>query len=335
MLARRKAYKKGLLPKVKLEIPVISVGNLTLGGNAKTPMCLFLAQAFTNLGIKTAILSRGYRRQPHPLRPDPVVVSLGQGPIIDPLESGDEPYLLALQSKAIVILAKKRVLAGREAIKLGAQALILDDGFQHLNLERDLDLLMLQASSPFDEALILPAGRLRERPQTHLLAHILVAAGLSLSPETINLAQGRPLFLASHKLKSIRPLKGGPNIALDGLQNLRLGAFCGLARPESFKMTLSSANLKPLIFLPFGDHARYDQKSLNLLNQVIIEQKIDYFLTTTKDAVKLNSSLQTPILVVETNLEIENIERFLALVLDKLGLSSFSSSLKPSKAESE
>jgi tetraacyldisaccharide 4'-kinase len=227
---------------------------------------------------------------------------------------------MALQTPALVILAKKRALAAKEAVKLGAEVLILDDGFQHLSLERDLDILMLQSDLPFGDGLILPAGRLRERPRTHLKANALVAVGRKLSPEALNLAQGRPIFLARLKPLTLRTLDGSAAVSPADLKNLRLGAFCGLARPESFKETVAELGLRTRRFVSLGDHARYGQRTLNYLVAVKNEERLDYLLTTAKDAVKLRGLTQLPILTVETQLEMEDGALFLSFVLEKLGL---------------
>ncbi|MDR1546697.1 MAG: tetraacyldisaccharide 4'-kinase [Deltaproteobacteria bacterium] len=175
MKLRREAYEAGLLTSAAADRPVVSVGNLTLGGNAKTPMCLFLAAALARRGLRPAILSRGYGRLRRRDLPDPVVVSTGEGPLVGAAFSGDEPRLLALRSQAIVVCANQRRLAAEAAVALGADALILDDGFQHLALKRDLDILMIQAQAPAGDGLVFPAGQLREAFQAQRRAHLLVA----------------------------------------------------------------------------------------------------------------------------------------------------------------
>ena len=159
---RLSLYRRGTFHTTKLDRPVISVGNITTGGTGKTPLVEWVAKTFAAKGKKVCILTRGYgRKDPH-LQ---VIVSDGYGVLASPSEAGDEPYLLAtkLTGQAAVISSADRIAAGQEAIKdFGTDCFVLDDGFQHLRLARDLNIVTIDATNPWGGGRLLPYGRLRE-----------------------------------------------------------------------------------------------------------------------------------------------------------------------------
>jgi tetraacyldisaccharide 4'-kinase len=329
---RREAYEAGLLRPARAALPVVSVGNLTAGGNGKTPMCAFLANALAARGLRPAILSRGYgRARP---APDPLVVSRGDGPLVPAEISGDEPRLLAGLTRAVVVCARRRSAAAEAAAGLGADVLILDDGFQHLALARDLDILRLRSPDPLAGGLVIPAGRLREPAGAHRRADVLVAlqspappveagpegpgrgaarpgspgpgglfdieedaggvADAEAGDEPARLAGWRPLFRAALVPTGWRPLAGGPLLKPEALAGLPAAAFCGLANPESFRRTLASLGVSPAGFLALPDHARYGGRERGEIRRWAARLGPDYLLTTAKDAVKLSPSFPNP-----------------------------------------
>src|SRR2546423_13420251 len=160
--ARLRLYRSGLLKTESVGAPVISVGNLTAGGTGKTPLVEWVARAVANEGLRACVLTRGYGRADASRR---VVVSDGERVLAGVEESGDEPLLLAekLNGVASVVCDRDRVDAARWAREsLGAQAFVLDDGFQHLRIARDLDIVTLDATEPWGGGHLLPRGRLRE-----------------------------------------------------------------------------------------------------------------------------------------------------------------------------
>ena len=162
---RLSLYRRGTFHTTKLERPVISVGNITTGGTGKTPLVEWVSRKLAAKGKKVCILTRGYgRKDPH-LQ---VIVSDGYGVLASPSEAGDEPYLLAtsLTGQAAVISSADRIAAGQEAIKdFGTDCFVLDDGFQHLRLARDLNIVTIDATNPWGGGTLLPYGRLREKPE--------------------------------------------------------------------------------------------------------------------------------------------------------------------------
>ena len=301
--------------------PVISLGNLTVGGTGKTPLALVLAGFFLDLGRKPAILSRGYGREPS--RPAPLVISRGTGPLAGPTESGDEPWLMASELPAArVVVDPDRCRGARTAVtELGADVLILDDGFQYLSLAADCRILLAQGPRPFGNGAVLPAGPLREPLATHRLAHILVSTGeAEPSADLAALAEGRPVFAAAHHPLGWRPL-GRPELKPpDDLGGRPVLAFCGLGRPESFQKTLQNLNLNILGFLALSDHQNYDRRLLTRLSQAFSESGADFMVTTAKDAVKLPPAWPWPVLVLKTELRFDRPQAFFKAVLGAAGL---------------
>jgi tetraacyldisaccharide 4'-kinase len=326
---RRELYESGLWRSSPAPLPAVSVGNLAVGGSGKTPMCAVLARALAERGLKAAILSRGYRRRR--LSPDPLVVSAGQGPLVSPAEAGDEPWLLAEETPAAVICARRRLLAALAAPALGAEALILDDGFQHLALARDLDLLMLRSQDPFERqgaarGLVLPAGPLREPEAAHRRAQVLVAYGPEPPGRAFGeIALGRPVFWARLAPVAFQDVLTREILPLGFPRGLRLAAFCGLARPESFYQTLASLGLAPRARLSLPDHEGYGRRTLSRL-AALAPGGEGLLLTTAKDAVKLSPAAWGEllpgqrVLALQSRLELDRPEELVGLVLERLGL---------------
>lgn len=225
----------GILKSRKLPVPVISVGNLTLGGTGKTPTVLWVAETLARHGKKPAILSRGYGSE----APDEInVVSDGRTLLMDPVSAGDEPAMMAQRLPQVPILTGVvRYRAGLHALeKLDVDCFVLDDGFQHLPLARDLNLLLLDHKQPFGNGNVFPAGELRE-PLTALdrAQFVVVTRSGSVIPNEITQTAGnRPLArtafvpagLVVNGQKEVEPLTA--------LAGKSVAAFCGIGQPEDF-----------------------------------------------------------------------------------------------------
>src|SRR5215203_2139503 len=228
---RQSLYRRGTFHTTKLDRPVISVGNITTGGTGKTPLVEWVARTVAAQGKKVCILTRGYgRKNPH-LQ---VIVSDGYGVLAAPNDAGDEPYLLAtkLSGLAAVISSADRIAAGQEAIKdFGVDCFVLDDGFQHLRLARDLNIVTIDATNPWGGGKLLPHGRLREtldglgRADCVVITRCDRVADLdTLRSEIRRLTGGRPIFHSQMRTLRVTSLK-------NGLETLtppdRVAAFCG------------------------------------------------------------------------------------------------------------
>jgi tetraacyldisaccharide 4'-kinase len=213
MRARLALYRRGALRVHKIDSPVISVGNITTGGTGKTPLVEWIARAVAKEGRRPCILTRGYGRADARAR---VLVSDGQQILADALAGGDEPRLLAeiLQGVAAVISDADRVGAARWAEEnLGSNLFILDDGFQHLRVARDLDLVTVDATNPWGGGRLLPHGRLRERLKGLARADCIILTRteqsqdiVSLRKEAERLSDGRPVILSRTRTRAVRSL---------------------------------------------------------------------------------------------------------------------------------
>ncbi len=287
---RVRAYARGWLPSRRLEVPVISVGNLTLGGTGKTPMVMWLAETLTRMGCRPAVLSRGYGADaPAEIN----VVSDGQGVLLPPEEAGDEPVMMARRLKQIPVLSgRRRHALGRHARQaLGAEVMILDDGFQHLALKRDLNLLLLDARRPFGNGRVFPAGELREplsaleRADAVILTRVPEEGmPLDLSPF---LPPGTPIIESRLVPESVEALEGTPTHPLSWLAGKSFFAFCGIGQPEDFFAVLEQQGARLAGRRPFPDHFDYPEGTLERLVDQARHHGAEALITTEKDAVKL------------------------------------------------
>lgn len=280
------AYAAGLLRSFRLPRPVVAVGNLTIGGTGKTPMTLYLARWFMERGKKVAVLSRGYGGS---LEGETRIVADGRTILLSPGEAGDEPYLLAASLPGImVVIGTDRYRAGCLAMgRLEPDIFILDDGFQHLRLKRDLNLLLLDCAKPFGNGRLLPAGRLREPDAAAGRADLVVFTRCNGNgPPHVT---DKPWCVASHRLTGALPLAGGDPQAFQALQSLRGIAFAGIAEPSSFFESLQREGLHLAATLAFPDHCKYSEPELEALVKLKETSCAEYLITTGKDAVKLGA----------------------------------------------
>jgi len=309
---RLSLYQRGTFRTTKLDRPVISVGNMTVGGTGKTPLVEFVSKAIATSGKKVCILTRGYGRQ-HPERQ--VIVSDGQAILTTPAEAGDEPYLLAtnLLGLTAVICSADRISAGRDAIEVfGTECFVLDDGFQHLRLARDLNIVTVDATNPWGGGQLLPHGRLREplsglsRADCVVLTRCDQAPSLEpLRKQIRDLISGRPVFESTMKpRRSVLP--DGP-----------VAAFCAVGNPNSFFEQLRNNGYELVVQKSFRDHHVYTQEDIDDLTEAATRAGAKALITTAKDAVKLRSlHFSLPYSVFEIEIAIQDEELFSRLVLE-------------------
>ncbi|HBI47921.1 MAG TPA: tetraacyldisaccharide 4'-kinase [Smithella sp.] len=288
-------YDQKIFKAVKLSCSVISVGNITVGGTGKTPCVIMLARMLQANGFKPAIISRGYGgRSVNSVN----IVSNGDKILLDSATAGDEPYLIAQELKSVpVITGAKRIVAGKTAVdQFGADVLICDDAMQHRQIFRDINLVLLDNRSLNGEDHILPRGRLREPIKELKRADAII---LTRADETVPTdkkigerikAKDIPVFKSIHKPKDIISADFSKQKQVSMLARKKVYAFCGIANPDSFKKTLSSAGAQILSFDIFPDHHRYDKSELEKIKIGFIDCRADYLMTTEKDAVRLQSA---------------------------------------------
>jgi tetraacyldisaccharide 4'-kinase len=277
--------------------PVVSVGNLHWGGSGKTPLVAAIAGHLQEAGLAVCILSRGYGRAGKEMR----VVSEGAGPLLDPREGGDEPVLLAgLLPGVAVVVGPDRHAAGLEALRRLASRpdlFLLDDGFSHLALRRDLDLVAFPAADPFGGGRLFPSGRLREPLAAVSRADAVILTGAEAGASGADLAAAlRPHGFTGPGFASVtRP--GAPAWAGGGVlaPGSRVFLATAIARPEAFAATARGLGLDVAGELHFPDHHAYPQASLDRLTAAWRASGAAGVLTTAKDRVKLQGRLDLPL----------------------------------------
>lgn len=319
-LLRAGLYRTGILKTRRLPRPVVSIGNITVGGTGKTPITAFIARQLIQQGYKVAVLSRGYGGS---LEGQSVVVSDGVTVMLGPHECGDEPYLLALTvSGLMVVIGTDRYAAGQLAVQqLAPDIFLLDDGFQHLRLWRDLNILLLDCFRPLGNGWTLPAGLLREPAAAARRADLTI---ITRCPEGTRIdadIPGKPAFAASHHLVDALPLRGGGTVPLSDLLGHRFLAFAGIAQPELFFSGLRDRGVAIVQTLSFPDHADYDHVRLAEITAAMQSSGADYAITTEKDGVKLQRlapEIAAVTYVARLDIEMEKSADLLALLRNLL-----------------
>ncbi len=286
-------YRLGVARRTRLPATVISIGNLTVGGTGKTTAAIAVARRLSERGRRVAVLSRGYRGT---AERGATVVSEGFGPLVGVTEAGDEPYLMARALPGVFVLAgRDRRRTGRQAVDLGADALVLDDGFQYQRLVKDLDVVLVDALEPFRYHHLVPRGPLRE-PLGHLaraaavwITHADLVRRDDLAEVRAQVEEFAPrarVWAAVHAPVCLRGLSGEGEGEPRGLRGRRVLALSSLGNPEAFERTLEKLGAVVVGCARFPDHHRYRPDDLRGLSG---DDGImpDWIVTTAKDAVRL------------------------------------------------
>ena len=279
MRLRRGAYRHRLLRGHESPLPVLSVGNLTTGGTGKTPLVMWLCQRLAAQRRSPVILTRGYK------------AVAGRS---------DEAEMMWKATGVPVVADPDRVSAAAEAARAGADVLVLDDGFQHLPLRRDLDIVLVDATNPFGYGHVLPRGLLRE-PRSALrdADAVVITRTEQAAPEAVAalrrelaaLAPRATMALSGHAASAV-VLPGNRHLPPSLLAGKRAFAFCGIGNPESFFVTIRQAGAELVGQRAFDDHAAYDDAALFAVRDAAYAAGAEVILTTAKDRVKLvNASL--------------------------------------------
>lgn len=277
--------------------PVVSVGNLHWGGAGKTPLVAAVAAHLRDAGLRVAILSRGYGGRGEGVR----IVSRGEGPLLGPRVAGDEPVLLAGELPGVaVVVGPDRHAAGAyalERLEPPPDLFLLDDGFSHLRLARDLDLLAFPASDPFAGGRLPPGGRLREPLAAAARAHAVLLTGDPPADGGRRLAAAlRPFGFTGPGFAC--PVRAEPARWLDGRpvdRGARLLLVSAVARPERVRRSAEGRGFEPLEELRFPDHHAYPEATLKKIAATFAACGAEGVLTTGKDRVKLQGRLDLPV----------------------------------------
>jgi len=281
---RAAMYHHGILRVRRLAGAVISVGNLTVGGTGKTPMVLWLAERLAAEGHRPAILTRGYRG----------MGSSGAGPA-----QADEVSLLRrrLGQHAHFGIGKDRYRTGRKLEENGTRWFILDDGFQHLALGRDVNIVLLDATDPFGGGYLLPAGRLREPKAALARADMIVITRADHAPavEAVAARYSRaPIFYAHTELEAVVDAPEMSQVlAATDRARMKFLAFCGIGNPAAFFYDLRRWGFAVVAQHAFRDHHRYTPDELAMLDRAAAKAGADAILCTEKDVFNLPSDVKT------------------------------------------
>ena len=317
--ARNRLYDGGLLKQEKLSRPVISVGNLTVGGTGKTPTVILLAALLKEHGYRPAVLSRGYGGH---AKASVNVVSDGNRVLLGWREAGDEPVMIAGALPGIPVLTgPKRSLTGKAAVeRFGADILILDDAFQHRSLFRDIDIVLMDAARPLGNGFLLPRGPLREPPQALHRAGILLRTGDADHEEPLREVPSLPSFRGIHRPRELVEAATGRVSPPTALKGQKVLAFAGIGSPEVFRRGLTALGAEVVSFRTFSDHHPYDRSDIEALRRLATENGVARIVTTEKDGVRLADfpDFQSEISLLRIGMEITPAGPFAELIFPRL-----------------
>lgn len=310
-----KKRKAALAKAVQANVPVISVGNITAGGTGKTPCILLLADELQQAGYKPAVISRGYRSG---LEKEGGVVSDGKQIQVSQAMAGDEPYMMALKLPQVPILVgKDRITSMRKATAMGADVLLMDDGFQYWQLKRDLDIILIDCTNPFGYDHALPRGLLREPLSALKRAGLFILTKsdqvhgvdvMEIKEKLEGLAPGVPILTSCHSPSQVVPYKKWKASCHEGplLEAAMKKAYLlsGIGNPGAFQETAKSAGLRPVGQMAFDDHHHYTDEDVRNAISEAKAKGAEWIVTTEKDAVKLMAlssveSAEIPFYVLE------------------------------------
>jgi tetraacyldisaccharide 4'-kinase len=311
--------------RVKLSAPVISIGNLSTGGTGKTPVTIWMCEFLLKMGLHPAVLTRGYGRRGN---------SSGRVPIFgNPAELsdlfGDEPVMISEHLPSTPVwIGRDRAASGKAALARSAvDVFVLDDGFQHLALDRDLDIVLLDCRSPFGNGFVLPAGPLREpcsnlkRADAFVITHVdRDADAAPLKDKLERLFPGIPVFACRHKVRGISLRKGEPVFHLNALWDRRAVIFAGIAGPEGFFRDIREAGIRICESFGFPDHHRYTAGDFSRIFHAASEHGAGVIITTAKDAVRIPLPYRDSVSVAEIGIDFgPDQEGFCSLTRARLG----------------
>lgn len=310
---RAALFARGLAGVRRLPVPVLSVGNLIAGGSGKTPFVEMLARRLHEQGHRVAIILRGYRGGSD----KPMIVCDGGRLLCEPPEAADEAYLLARHLPGVAVLTgADRFRVGQLAIEeLQCGIIVLDDGFQHLRIHRDLDIVLVDAVNPLGYGRLLPSGLLRERPEALGRADLLVITHAdcrgdlgAITQMIRQYAPTAPIALAAHRPVGLVGPEREEHVTLEHLSGRPLVAFSGIGNPRGFETTLAQLGAVVLAHHVFPDHHVYSAADLQALSAAAKRAGASMMVTTEKDMVKLarldRGEGATPLYALSISLEL-------------------------------
>ena len=312
IILRAFLYHVRLFPSYKPETRIVSIGNITLGGTGKTPLVMYLARMLKASGLNVLILLRGYHRIGKGID----IVSDGSKLLIKPEEAGDEAVIYSRNLDVPILVGKNRVLASMLAIKkFHPDVILVDDGFQHLRLKRDLDIVTIDAVNPFGSGYLLPRGILREPLSALRRAHIFVinrADRLSGKNDLVfwirNINPDAPVVFAQHRAQSFINLKNEKEVSIDEFRSKvkEVFAVSSIGNPAAFIMTLEDLGIKPVGTFAFLDHHMYREKDIKTIEKMANEFGAEAIVATEKDMVSFPKEVpfSMPVYILKVEMDI-------------------------------
>lgn len=321
---RNMLYDRGWVSQRRLPCRVVSIGNLTLGGTGKTPVTIAVTEALLAAGHRVAVLSRGYRRRSRTPR---VLVSDGHKVLVGPDQAGDEPFLIAQRCpRAVVAVGADRYQLGRWVLEqCSVDCLVLDDGFQHRALYRDVDLLLVDATDEHGLRALVPAGRLREPVSAAARATALLVTRVEASADAqpivslIQQATGRAVkpILIRFTPQGFVDARNGSGVPIDTVAGQRAVIFSGIGNAGAFRTSVLRQGLIVVDEVVFPDHHAYTMSDVNRVKARAERLGAPVLVTTEKDAVKLQAlpSLSMPVWAMRLDTHIlEGEDRLIKLI---------------------
>lgn len=328
-------YKKSIFKQKKLPCKVISVGNITVGGTGKTPMTICLAKMLAGFGYKVAVVSRGYRGK---FEKKGGIVSNGKEILAGPELSGDEPFMMAARLENIpVVVGQNRYKAGCVAIKnFDIDIILLDDGFQHIKLFRDIDILLLDHKRPFGNFYLIPRGILREpaasvkRADTFILTRsssddtkaLDMLEGISKSHAVFETYNSYYFFNAGKEsnIDWISSFRNEMSKDYNRMAGKKVVAFSGIAENGRFKKTIEEFKCELVNFFGFTDHYNYSVDDIERISESVKKMGAELVITTEKDFARMGGKFIFPVdlIVVGVAVHFKDDNSFKSFIMNKL-----------------
>jgi len=321
---RRAFYGLHILKRKGLPCPVISIGNITLGGTGKTPAVIQIAGLLSRERILPAVVSRGYARTDED---EIVVVSDGGSILVDAKRGGDEPVLIAVKLNGVpIVVGKNKYLAALLAVqRFNPDVVLLDDGFQHVQLKRDLDIVLVDAGNPFGNGRLFPKGVLREPLAALKRAHAVLitradgAGDLEKLKAVIQRHTHARIFTSCQVPVDVIDYRSGSSMPLSTLRGAKVLALAGIARPDSFFALLRSLGADVVSSCTYPDHFDYQKSDMADVFRQAADAKISMIVTTEKDAVRLTHMNAEGIWALRIELAVQEGDDWAQFLLKGLG----------------